>query len=62
MSDKKTSTDYARNRNYKQVTITFDLDDKSDATIYYYLKNVVINKNKYLKQLVYLDMFRSAEQ
>ncbi len=62
MSDKKTSTYYARNRNYKQVTITFDLDNNSDAVIYHYLKNVVGNKNKYLKQLVNLDMFRRAEQ
>lgn len=59
---KKTSTDYARNRNYKQITVTFDLDNKSDAVIYHYLRNVVANKNALIKELVKMRMFEEASQ
>lgn len=58
---KKTSWEYAKNRNYKQLKITFDLDNPTDATLYHYLHNVVKNKTRYIKNLVMSEMLRWSD-
>lgn len=58
---KKTSWEYAKNRNYKQLKITFDLDNPTDATIYHYLNDVVKNKTRFIKNLVMTEMLRWSD-
>ena len=47
----KSSTEYARARNYKQITVTFDLDDAEDLALYEFLFNTE-NKTQLIKNYV----------
>ena len=60
MSNKKTSWDYQKEKNYKQVKLNFNLDDTTDALIYHYLNTFKPNRTSYIKRLVYDDMVRWA--
>ena len=57
---KKTSWDYQKVKNYKQVKINFDLDDITDAQIYHYLNTFKPNRTSLIKRLVYEEMVRCA--
>lgn len=55
---KKTSWDYQKEKNYKQVKIMFDLDDPTDAVLYHYLQKFKPNRTSLIKRLVYEEMVR----
>lgn len=59
--EKKTSWDYQKDRNYKQVKIMFDLDDSVDAELYHYLSNYIPNRTSYIKRLLYEEMVRYSD-
>ena len=61
MSKKKTSWDYQKDKNYKQVKITFNLDDEIDSVIYHYLQGFRPNRTSYIKRLVYEEMVRYSD-
>ena len=58
---KKTSWDYQKNKNYKQVKMTFNLDDPTDSLLYYYLNRFKPNRTSFIKRLVYEEMVRYAD-
>lgn len=58
MNRKKTSWDYQKEKNYKQVKIMFDLDDPTDAVLYHYLQKFKPNRTGLIKRLVYEEMVR----
>lgn len=62
MSDKKkkTSWEYQKEKNYKQVKITFNLDDPEDSLLYHYISNTGRNRTALLKKLIRDDMWGSA--
>ena len=62
MSYKKTSWDYQKEKNYKQVKIMFNLDDVTDALIYHYLQKFKPNRTSYIKLLVYDEMVRWSDE
>lgn len=62
MSNKKTSWDYQKEKNYKQVKIMFNLDDVTDALIYHYLQKFKPNRTSYIKRLVYDEMVRWSDE
>lgn len=57
---KKSSWDYQKKKNYKQVKINFDLDDPIDALIYHYAALFKPNRTSLIKRLLYDDMVRAA--
>ena len=58
---KKTSWEYQKDKNYKQVKIMFNLDDKTDAAIYHYLVTFKPNRTSFIKRLVYEEMVRYSD-
>ena len=58
---KKTSWDYQKVKNYKQVKITFNLDDPVDGLIYRYLCIHTPNRTSLIKRLLYEEMVRWSE-
>lgn len=58
---KKTSWDYQKEKNYKQVKIMFDLDDPTDTVLYHYLQKFKPNRTSLIKRLVYEEMVRWAD-
>lgn len=58
---KKTSWDYQKEKNYKQVKLMFDLDDPTDAVLYHYLQGFKPNMTGLIKRLVYEEMVRWAD-
>ena len=60
MSDKKSSWEYQKNRNYKQVKINFDLDNDYDAAIHHYLECKTKNKSRLIKSLLYAELERCS--
>lgn len=62
MSNKKTSWDYQKEKNYKQVKIMFNLDDATDALIYHYLQKFKPNRTSFIKRLVYEEMVRWSDE
>ena len=61
MSNKKTSWDYQKEKNYKQVKLNFNLDDEIDALIYHYLNRFKPNRTSFIKRLVYEEMVRWSD-
>lgn len=59
---KKTSWDYQKEKNYKQVKIMFNLDDTTDALIYHYLQKFKPNRTSLIKRLVYEEMVRWSDE
>lgn len=62
MSEKKTSWDYQKLKNYKQVKIMFNLDDDLDSLIYEYLQKYKPNRTSFIKRLVYDEMARCSHE
>ena len=58
--EKKKSWDYQKVKNYKQVKIVFNLDDKIDGLLYHFLCNFTPNRTSLIKRLLYEEMVRSA--
>lgn len=56
----KTSWEYEKERNSKQIRIVFNLDDKNDALIYHFLNIHKPNRTSLIKRLVYDEMVRCA--
>lgn len=59
---KKTSWDYQKEKNYKQVKLVFNLDDTTDALLYHYLMKFKPNRTSFIKRLVYEEMVRYADE
>ena len=60
ISDKKTSWEYEKARNSKQIRIVFNLDDPQDAQVYHYLERYKPNRTSFIKRLVYDELVRCA--
>lgn len=60
MSDKKTSWEYEKARNSKQIRIVFNLDDPIDAQVFHYLERYKPNRTSFIKRLVYDELVRCA--
>ena len=60
MSNKKSSWEYEKARNSKQIRIVFNLDDSTDALIYHFLNIHKPNRTSLIKRLVYDEMVRCA--
>lgn len=58
--NKKTSWEYEKARNSKQIRIVFNLDDAQDAQIYHYLERYKPNRTSFIKRLVYDELVRCA--
>lgn len=56
----KTSWEYEKERNSKQIRIVFNLDDTDDALIYHFLNIHKPNRTSLIKRLVYEEMVRCA--
>ena len=60
MSSKKSSWEYEKERNSKQIRIVFNLDDPIDGVIYHYLDRFKPNRTSLIKRLVYEEIVRCA--
>lgn len=56
----KSSWEYEKERNSKQIRIVFNLDDTTDALIYHFLNTHKPNRTSLIKRLVYDEMVRCA--
>lgn len=56
----KTSWEYEKERNSKQIRVVFNLDDETDALIYHFLNIHKPNRTSLIKRLVYDEMVRCA--
>lgn len=57
---KKTSWEYAKEKNYKQVKLVFNMDDPIDALIYHFASHCNPNRTSFIKRLIYDEMVRCA--
>ena len=62
MSKCKSSWQYEKERNSKQIRIVFNLDDTTDALIYHYLNKFKPNRTSLIKRLVYEEMVRWSDE
>lgn len=62
MSDKKTSWEYEKARNSKQIRLVFNLDDPIDAQVFHYLERYKPNRTSFIKKLVYDELVRCAHE
>lgn len=60
MADKKTSWEYEKARNSKQIRIVFNMDDPVDALVFHYLERYKPNRTSFIKRLVYDELVRCA--
>ena len=60
MRKSKSSWEYEKERNSKQIRIVFNLDDTTDALIYHFLNTFKPNRTSLIKKLVYDEMVRCA--
>ena len=58
--NRKTSWEYEKARNSKQIRIVFNLDDPIDAQIYHFLDHYKPNRTSFIKRLVYDELVRCA--
>ena len=56
--NRKTSWEYEKARNSKQIRIVFNLDDPIEAQIYHYLERFKPNRTSFIKRLVYEEIVR----
>ena len=56
----KSSWEYEKERNSKQIRIVFNLDDPIDGMIYHYLDKFKPNRTSLIKRLVYDEIVRCA--
>ena len=60
MNKKKSSWEYEKERNCKQIRIVFNMDDSIDALIFHFLDMHKPNRTSLIKRLVYEEMVRCA--
>ena len=60
MNKRKSSWEYEKARNSKQIRLVFNLDDPVDAQIYHYLERYKPNRTSLIKRLVYDELVRCA--
>ncbi len=60
MQKRKSSWEYEKARNSKQIRLVFNLDDPVDAQIYHYLERYKPNRTGLIKRLVYDELVRCA--
>ena len=60
MSKVKSSWEYEKERNSKQIRVVFNMDDITDALIYHFLDKHKPNRTSLIKRLVYEEMVRCA--
>ena len=60
MQKRKSSWEYEKARNSKQIRIVFNLDDPVDAQIYHYLERYKPNRTGLIKRLVYDELVRCS--
>ena len=60
MSNKKSSWEYEKERNCKQIRIVFNMNDLTDAQIYHFLNTFKPNRTSLIKRLVYDEMMWRA--
>ena len=58
----KTSWEYEKERNSKQIRIVFNLDDPIDGLIYHYLDKFKPNRTSLIKRLVYEEMVSWSDE
>ena len=58
--NKKTSWDYEKARNCKQIRLVFNMDDPVEANVYHFLERYKPNRSSFIKRLVYDELVRSA--
>ena len=58
--NRKTSWEYEKARNCKQMRIVFNMDDPVDAQIYHFLECYKPNRTSFIKSLVYDELVRCA--
>ena len=59
MNKKKTSWEYEKVRNSKQIRLVFNLDDPEEATAYHFLERYS-NKSGSIKHLIYEECVRCS--
>lgn len=62
MKERKSSWEYEKERNSKQIRIVFNLDDPTDGLIYHYLDKFKPNRTSLIKRLVYEEMVRWSDE
>ena len=58
--NRKTSWEYEKERNCKQIRIVFNIDDPVDAQIFHFLERYKPNRTSLIKRLVYDELVRCA--
>ena len=58
--NKKTSWEYEKERNCKQIRLVFNMDDHIDRLIYHFLNLYKPNRTSLIKRLVYDELVRCA--
>lgn len=56
----KTSWEYEKERNCKQIRIVFNMNDTVDALIFHFLDKHKPNRTSLIKRLVYEELVRCA--
>lgn len=56
--NKKTSWEYEKARNSKQIRLVFNMDDPIDAQVFHYLERYKPNRTSFIKRLVYDELVR----
>ena len=62
MQKRKSSWEYEKARNSKQIRLVFNLDDPVDAQVYHYLERYKPNRTSFIKRLVYDELVRCAHE
>ena len=60
MSKEKSSWEYEKARNCKQIRIVFNLDDPEEAVGFHFLERYKPNRTSFIKRLVYDELVRCA--
>ena len=60
MNEKKSSWQYEKERNCKQIRIVFNMDDPIDVLILHFLNTYKPNRTSLIKRLVYEELVRCA--
>ena len=56
--NRKTSWEYEKERNCKQIRIVFNMDNPVDAQVFHYLERYKPNRTSFIKRLIYDELVR----
>lgn len=62
MKNKKTSWEYQKNGNYKQLKIMFNLNSEYDAALHHFLVCHIKNKSMFIKDLIYKELMEWSNE